>query len=346
MADIIQLRRGLSSTWTSTNPVLADGELGYETNTKKGKLGDGVTAWNSLTYSWTGQVFDIDGSAEKTVPVNTDKIAISDGVLKHYTWSGLKATLKTYFDTLYGSGSGSVTSVGASVPTGFSISGSPITTSGVLAISFTAGYSLPTTANQTNWGAAYTHSQVVTGSVHGSTEVGEALLRLTNPSAIRFLRVNADNTATALTAEDFLTAIGASASSHTQNASTILAGTFATGNFAFPNNLEVNGQASSAVFAKGNSGTGTVTFSWNDSNFQTVTLNGNCTFAFANPQSGASYQIVVTNDGTVRTVTLPTVYWKGGTLPVFTGTLNAVDMITLTYDGSKYIGGYSSNHKV
>ena len=299
MADILQIRRGTAAQWTSTNPILADGELGFETDTKKGKLGDGVLAWTSLPYSWTG-------------------------------------VLST----------GTVTSVGATVPTGLSISGSPITSSGVLAISFTAGYSLPTDANQTLWGTAYTHSQIVSGSVHGSTDVGNALLRLSNPSAIRFLRINADNTATALTAGDFLTAIGAASSSHTQNASTILAGTFATGNFSFPNNLEISGQASSAVFPKGNSGTGTVTFSWNDSNFQTVTLNGNCTFAFSNPQSGASYQIVVTNDGTVRTVTLPTVYWKGGTLPVFTGTLNAVDMITLTYDGSKYIGSFSSNHKI
>jgi hypothetical protein len=56
-----------------------------------------------------------------------------------------------------GGGSGTVTSVAASVPTGFSISGSPITTSGTLAITFSAGYSLPTLASQTNWDTAYTN---------------------------------------------------------------------------------------------------------------------------------------------------------------------------------------------
>jgi hypothetical protein len=50
---------------------------------------------------------------------------------------------------------GTVTSVAASVPTGFAISGSPITSSGTLAISFAAGYALPTTAKQTNWDSAY-----------------------------------------------------------------------------------------------------------------------------------------------------------------------------------------------
>ena len=50
-----------------------------------------------------------------------------------------------------GGGGGSVTSVSMTVPTGFNISGSPITSSGTLAISFASGYSLPTTAKQTSW---------------------------------------------------------------------------------------------------------------------------------------------------------------------------------------------------
>ena len=50
---------------------------------------------------------------------------------------------------------GTVTSVGLSVPTGFSVSSSPITTSGTLSISFASGYSLPTTAKQTNWDTVY-----------------------------------------------------------------------------------------------------------------------------------------------------------------------------------------------
>lgn len=50
---------------------------------------------------------------------------------------------------------GTVTSVGLSVPTGFKASGSPVTSSGTLALSFANGYSLPTTAKQGNWDTAY-----------------------------------------------------------------------------------------------------------------------------------------------------------------------------------------------
>ena len=51
MATKIRLRRGTASEWTSANPTLESGEVGVETNTKKIKIGDGSTAWNSLTYA-------------------------------------------------------------------------------------------------------------------------------------------------------------------------------------------------------------------------------------------------------------------------------------------------------
>lgn len=47
----IQLRRGTSAQWTSVNPTLYSGELGFETDTGQIKIGDGVTAWNTLAYT-------------------------------------------------------------------------------------------------------------------------------------------------------------------------------------------------------------------------------------------------------------------------------------------------------
>lgn len=115
---------------------------------------------------------------------------------------------------------GTVTSVAMTVPTGLSISGSPITTSGTLALTFASGYSIPTDANQTNWTTAYTQTQQWNGGSTnlvantgrtslGGTTVGQSMFTLTNPSAITFPRFNADNTVSALNAADFRTAIGA-----------------------------------------------------------------------------------------------------------------------------------------
>lgn len=47
----IQLRRGTKEAIASTNPTLASGEPVFETDTGMIKVGDGVTAWNSLSYS-------------------------------------------------------------------------------------------------------------------------------------------------------------------------------------------------------------------------------------------------------------------------------------------------------
>ena len=50
MATVIQVKRGTASSWTSANTVLAAGEIGFESDTKKMKVGDGSTAWTSLLY--------------------------------------------------------------------------------------------------------------------------------------------------------------------------------------------------------------------------------------------------------------------------------------------------------
>ena len=50
MANRIQLRRGGAQEWANSNPTLAQGELGIELDTGRFKIGDGVSAWNSLRY--------------------------------------------------------------------------------------------------------------------------------------------------------------------------------------------------------------------------------------------------------------------------------------------------------
>ena len=97
-------------------------------------------------------------------------------------------------------------------------------TSGVF--SLTPGYFIPTTAsyNNTNWNTAFTQTlQWNGGSTNlipetgrtslGATTVGSNLFTLGNPSAIRFIRINADNSISTLDASTFRTAIGAGTSS-------------------------------------------------------------------------------------------------------------------------------------
>lgn len=75
----IQARHDSAANWTSTNPVLALGEFGFETDTKKIKLGDGSTAWTSLGYLFAGA-----GQPE---------------LIYHYETTGAKASIDTGVDT-------------------------------------------------------------------------------------------------------------------------------------------------------------------------------------------------------------------------------------------------------
>ncbi len=65
----IQVRRDTAANWTSTNPTLAAGELGLETDTLKLKLGNGSTAWNSLAYVGAG-------TAENAVKFDNRKLYV------------------------------------------------------------------------------------------------------------------------------------------------------------------------------------------------------------------------------------------------------------------------------
>jgi hypothetical protein len=65
------------------------------------------------------------------------------------------------------------------VPTGLSIAGSPITSSGTLAVTFASGYSIPTNASQTNWDTAYSwgnpsgvYLPLIGGTLSGTLQVG------------------------------------------------------------------------------------------------------------------------------------------------------------------------------
>jgi hypothetical protein len=68
MIETIQLRRDTAANWASLNPILAQSEVGTETDTGKAKLGDGVTAWNSLPY-WAGVAGAVASVFGRTGPV-------------------------------------------------------------------------------------------------------------------------------------------------------------------------------------------------------------------------------------------------------------------------------------
>lgn len=178
-----------------------------------------------MTLGWNGQLgVSRGGTGVSTTPSN-GQLLIGNGtgyaVANLTAGTNISITNSAGGITINSSNpGGTVTSVGLSAPTGFSVSGSPVTSSGTLALSFAAGYSLPTNASQTNWDTAFSERRqwdggntglvAATGRTSlGATTVGSNLFTLANPSAIRYMRINADNSVSTLDAATFRTAIGA-----------------------------------------------------------------------------------------------------------------------------------------
>ena len=116
------------------------------------------------------------------------------------------------FRTAIGAGTGTVTSVGGTgTVNGLTLTGT-VTGAGNLTLGGTlSGVSLTTQVTGTlpigNGGTGATTAPAARTGL-GATTVGSNIFTLTNPSAITFLRMNADNTVSALNAADFRTAIG------------------------------------------------------------------------------------------------------------------------------------------
>jgi len=247
------------------------------------------------------------------------------GTTDTYTITYTDATTSTFqvYNGANGTGTGTVTSVAMSVPTGLSVSGSPVTSSGTLAVSYASGYSIPTTAKQSEWDTAYTDRNKWDGGATGltastgrtslgATTVGSNLFTLTNPSAITFPRFNADNTVSSLSASDFRTAIGAGAGTVTSVAAT--AGT----------GISVSGSPITS------SGTLTIT---NTAPDQTVSLTAGTGIGV----SGTYPNFTITNTTGSYTLPAATSTTLGG-IELFSDTVQTEPALTVTAETNRTYG--------
>ena len=76
----IQVRRGVAADWTSVNPILAAGEMGYETDTNKFKFGNGTGAWSTLAYGAS----DTPGVTEIAQDAINSALVVGTGLTKTY----------------------------------------------------------------------------------------------------------------------------------------------------------------------------------------------------------------------------------------------------------------------
>ena len=82
-----QLKRGLAATWAGLNLVLAEGEPGYETDTGKLKIGNGLTAWLDLPYVGEGEVVSAPSKNDFPLFGITSALYKAEDEKKLYQWN-------------------------------------------------------------------------------------------------------------------------------------------------------------------------------------------------------------------------------------------------------------------
>lgn len=134
----MQQKRGTAAEWASTNPVLADGEIGFERDTGTVKVGNGIDTWANLVpllrsvlsptaAEWTASI-RVLAQGEVAIARDTQVIKVGDGTK---TWSQLPAVLASTFVGTTG--------------------GSVITVSGAAVKGLTLKAAVGQTANLTEW---------------------------------------------------------------------------------------------------------------------------------------------------------------------------------------------------
>jgi len=252
------------------------------------------------------------------------------------------------------SNTGTVTSVGASVPSFLSVSGSPITTSGTFAISY-SGVALPIANGGTG---ATTNSGARTNL--GATTLGSNLFTVTNPSAITFPQFNADNTVSSLDASTFRTAIGAGTGSGTVTSvgsTGTVNGITLTGTVTSSGSLTLGGALSgvslttqvTGTLPVANGGTGITSFGSGIATFLGTPSSANLAAAVTDETGTGSLVF-----GTSPTVSGPTindgyteeVFAASGTTPALSPTNASIQTWTLSGNSTPTSGTWAAGQSI
>jgi hypothetical protein len=215
----------VNASTTSGNPISIDNNTttptiellsatsarnGYLTSTDWTTFNNKQAALSNASASVSGILTSTDWNTfngkQNTISLTTT------GTSGLATFNGTTLNIPNY--TASG-GSGTVTSVGLTAPSIFNVSGSPVTTSGTLALTY-SGNALPLA----NGGTGAT-TQANARITLGGTTSGISLFTLTNSVSDKFIKVNSNNTITLLDGADTRTAIGAGTGSVTSIGMTV-----------------------------------------------------------------------------------------------------------------------------
>lgn len=144
-----------------------------------------VNEATNLNYTASTRLLDSSTGSGTTLPLFSATEAGLVGASSGGTVNFLRADGTWADPAVGGGGTGTVTSVALSAPSGLVVSGSPVTASGTIALNFDTGYSLPTNAKQGQWDTAYSERLYWDGGAAGLNAItARASLELGNAATL------------------------------------------------------------------------------------------------------------------------------------------------------------------
>ena len=165
-----------------------------------GTLADGD--YGDITVSGSGTVLNLDAGVVGTTEIADDAVTLAKmanmatASLLGRSTAGTgdpevlsAATARTLLNVADGAtaNTGTVTSVALSAPTGLTVGGSPVTTTGTLALTLTSGYTIPTSADVASGATAYGWGNHASAGYQAGDAMLTDISALADPNADRLL---------------------------------------------------------------------------------------------------------------------------------------------------------------
>jgi hypothetical protein len=177
------LRRGTASTWTTFDPVLADGEIGLETDTRLFKIGDGSTVWSLLPYGGLMGATGPTGKTGSTGATGTTGPTGTAGVTGPTGTAGVTGPTGTTGPT------GSTANITNQVISPLSVFGSTLYMSSI----FTASETVSSLTASTLQTATLSTQRILTSSIATGAIIGPVSSILLGSSTDQTLLISRDN---------------------------------------------------------------------------------------------------------------------------------------------------------
>ena len=182
----IQVRRGLASLWTSTNPTLSAGEIGYETDTGLFKIGDGTTTWTSLSYNSTVRALTAGSGISISNANGNHTISLSDPTINIGDITGFDDAVNDRVDDLL--------TAGSNVQLTYTDNNNDTSTLQIAVTGVSLSGHTHVLSNITDVTASATEVNYIDGSSPGTVVAGKAVVVDSNKNISSFNNVTASGT--------------------------------------------------------------------------------------------------------------------------------------------------------